>query len=62
MSHYNNCAESVAEFAHVLSSRVRKGEINASAFEGLIDSFIESSAAIYPEWRSEMKIIAMRRL
>ena len=59
-THYEICAEQVAEHASHLARQVRGGELNASAFEGLIDSYLDQPA--YCDCRVRLKEIAMRFL
>jgi hypothetical protein len=59
-THYEICAEHVAEHASQLARQVRADKLNASAFEGLIDSYLDQPA--YRDCRAKLKEIAMRFL
>lgn len=44
MTHAERCKESVACYASVLAQTIREGRMNMGAFEGLIETFMDTPA------------------
>lgn len=57
--HFEQCRYDALKHADVLIRRIRAGEINASAFEGLMDSFLSQTA--YRAYRDRLLDLAMTR-
>ena len=58
--HFQRCRDRALGHADVLIGRIRLGQINASAFEGLMDSFLNQAA--FRGYRQKLLDLALTRL
>lgn len=60
-SHWTACCARVINRADSLADAIRKGTMNASAWEGVMESFIDQPA--YPrEWHADLLDVARERI
>lgn len=59
--HWQACCSRVLARADSLASAIRRGTMNASAWEGVMASFIDQPA--YPrEWRADLLAVSRERI
>jgi hypothetical protein len=57
--HFERCKAHALGHADVLIGRIRMGQINASAFEGLMESFLDLPT--YRDYRAKLLALAKTR-
>lgn len=58
--HYDRCKARVLDHVDCLVERVRHGQVNASALEALIDSFLSQPA--FQDYRLRLRDVALTRV
>ncbi|WP_069883339.1 hypothetical protein [Bosea sp. BIWAKO-01] len=58
--HYQRCRGRVSDYADGIIARIKSGKVNASAFEGLILSFLDQAA--YRAHHAALHDFALTRL